>query len=54
MRRTQQYVAVTRDEGNAADGRFQAASNGEILTDVFAVNIDGKTFYKFDDEVKGG
>jgi hypothetical protein len=25
MRRTFQYVAVTRDEGNAADGRFSAA-----------------------------
>jgi hypothetical protein len=48
------YTAVTRDEGNAEDGRFQAASNVEILTDVFAVNIEGKNFYKFDDDVKGG
>jgi hypothetical protein len=26
MRRTEKYAAVTRDEGNAADGRFPTAS----------------------------
>ncbi len=26
------YAAVTRDEGNAADGRFQAASGGGLCS----------------------
>jgi hypothetical protein len=26
MRRTEKYAAVTRDEGNAADGRFPTTS----------------------------
>jgi hypothetical protein len=31
MRRTQKYAAVTRNEGNAANGRFPTASRPSII-----------------------
>jgi hypothetical protein len=37
MKRTYKYAAVTRDEGNAADGRFPTASLVTLLHIQFTV-----------------
>jgi hypothetical protein len=39
MRRTYKYSAVTRDEGNAADGHYQAASEGDMTMEWLAIGI---------------
>jgi hypothetical protein len=46
MRRTEKYAALTRDEGNAVDGRFPTASsvkNEEMEPRIKAGCDDGKS-----------